>query len=199
MPVSSTIDPSANQTQGTELLDPVHSYDDWKSQYSNDESQSFEDKLPSYIDYLRVSLFRRGELTKDTEISLQDFYVDQIIGDKEVSQEDYQILASQSTASKRTLDDDVNLVKAIGRDGNVFLNSSYEEKLKSSNTARETLLNAGEIPYASVLVDNVGVVRSGNYLDQGPDGAKRFKAEKAAIEAYKSGYLDPRDLWQVSD
>ena len=200
MAVSSTIDPSADE-QGNLLANPIHSYDDWKSQFSNDDSQTFEEKLPSYIDYLRTSFFNRGELTKDVEISLQEFYADQIIGDKEVSDEEYYDTAAKSTAYNRTLDDDVDLVRALKGDGaaNQFLNSSYGEKLKASNEARESLLATGDISYASLFHDNMGLVRSGNYADQAPVGDKRYRAEKAAIEAYKKGYLDPRDMWQVNE
>ena len=200
MAISSTIEPSADE-QGNLLANPIHSYDDWKVQYSNDDSQTFEEKLPSYVDYLRTSFFNRGELTKDVEISLQEFYADQIIGDKEVSDEEYYNTVAQSTSYNRTLDDDASLVRALRGDeaANQYLNSSDSEKLKASNEARESLLATGDISYASILQDDMGIVRSGNYSDQSTVGDKRFQAEKSAIDAYKKGYLDPRDLWQVSE
>ena len=71
MAVSSTIDQTADE-QGNLLANPIHSYDDWESQFSTDSSLDFEEKLPSYIDYLRTSFFERGELTKEVETSYKD-------------------------------------------------------------------------------------------------------------------------------
>ena len=80
-----------------------------------------------------------------------------------------------------------------------FLNGSYGEKLNASNEARESLLATGDISYASLLQDNMGLVRSGNYSNQASVGGKRYKAEKDAIESYRKGFLDPRDMWQVNE
>lgn len=200
MAVSSTIDQTADE-QGNLLANPIHSYDDWESQFSTDSSLDFEEKLPSYIDYLRTSFFERGELTKEVETSLQGFYADQIIGDRQVTDEEYYDIASRSTAFNRTLDDDAGLIRALKgeEEAQNYLNSGTAAKLKASNEARESLLATGDIPFASLLQNNMGVVQSGNYLDQGPVGTKRYNAEKAALDSYKKGYLDPRDLWQVSE
>ena len=200
MAVSSTIDQTADE-QGNLLANPIHSYDDWESQFSTDSSLDFEEKLPSYIDYLRTSFFERGELTKEVETSLQGFYADQIIGDRQVTDEEYYDIASRSTAFNRTLDDDASLIRALKgeEEAQNYLNSGTAAKLKASNEARESLLATGDIPFASLLQNNMGVVQSGNYLDQGTVGTKRYNAEKAALDSYKKGYLDPRDLWQVSE
>jgi hypothetical protein len=80
-----------------------------------------------------------------------------------------------------------------------FIASDYNTQLGMSNNAREALLGTGDISYATLIKNDVGFVRSGNYLDQSSEGAGRRASEKAAIEAYKSGYLDPRDMWQVNE
>ena len=184
-----------------DLSDPIYSFDDWNTQFS-DESLSFEEKLPSYVDYLRTSFFKRGELTEEVETSLMEFYADQIVGDREVSDEEYQQIASNSSAfSNRSIDDDIELVRATQGEqaANLFLNSNFDQKLDASNKAREILLNTGDIPYATITMkEGFGVVRSGNYGQQDFEGAGRVQSERAAIEAVGRGVLDPRDLWQVS-
>ena len=197
---SSTLEPPAEKLQDTDLLDPIYSYDQWNSLFS-DPSLTYTEDLPSYLDYLRVSFLERGELDKQKEIDIQEFYANEIIGDSEVTDEEYQKIASESTAYRFDPARESRLVSSVyGEEAaDRFNGSDYTTQLGMSNKARETLLGTGDISYATLIKNDVGLVRSGNYLEQKFDGAGRRKAEKAAIEAYKSGYLDPRDMWQVNE
>ena len=197
---SSTLEPPAEVLPDTALLDPIYSYDQWSPLFS-DPSVTYTEDLPNYLDYLRVTYLERGELDKQKEIDIQQFYAEEIIGDSEVSDDEYRQIASQSTGYRYDPNRESNLVSSVyGADAaNRFINSDYNTQLGMSNDAREALLATGDISYATLIKDDIGLVRSGNYLDQSAVGAGRLKSEKAAIEAYKSGYLDPRDMWQVNE
>ena len=197
---SSTLEPPAEALPDTALLDPIYSYDQWSSLFS-DPSLTYTEDLPSYLDYLRVSFLERGELDKQKEIDIQEFYANEIIGDSEVTDEEYQRIASESTAYRFDPDRESRLVSSVyGTEAaDRFIASDYNTQLGVSNDAREALLATGDISYATLIKNDVGLVRSGNYLEQSSDGAGRRASEKAAIESYKSGYLDPRDMWQVNE
>ena len=197
---SSTLEPPAESLPDTALLDPIYSYDQWSSLFS-DPSLTYTEDLPGYLDYLRVSFLERGELDKQKEIDIQEFYANEIIGDAEVTDEEYQRIASESTAYRFDPDREYRLVSSVyGTEAaDRFIASDYNTQLGMSNDAREALLATGDISYATLIKNDVGLVRSGNYLEQSSEGAGRRASEKAAIESYKSGYLDPRDMWQVNE
>ena len=197
---SSILEPPAEALPDNALHDHIYTYDQWSPLFS-DPSVTYKEDLPNYLDYLRVTYLERGELDKQKEIDIQQFYAEEIIGDSEVSNEEYQKIASQSTGYRYDPDREANLVNIVykGTQDDAYNAGDYAKKVELSNKARETLLATGDISYATLIKDDIGLVRSGNYHDQSSEGAGRLKSEKAAIEAYKSGYLDPRDMWQVNE
>ena len=92
---SSTLSPTASpvETQlGTYL-----SFPEWKEANSG-PATSVEEDLPKYLDYYRVEALKRGELTQQKESEIQDYYVNWFTRGEPVSDEEYALIANQSTS-----------------------------------------------------------------------------------------------------
>ena len=178
-------------------LGSYYAYPQWKSIYSQ-EDLSTEQDLPSYLDYYRGELLKRGELTREKEIEIQNYYVNWASDGASLSQDEFDELASQSTAYLQGSEKEASLVSRVfptldwgGLD--VAQQNDY------LNRSKRALLAAGELPFASLVEGGRGTVHVGNYDSLGTSQAQQNIAGTEALQAYYAGAIDPRDLWQVSE
>ena len=134
---SSILEPPAEALPDNALHDHIYTYDQWSPLFS-DPSVTYKEDLPNYLDYLRVTYLERGELDKQKEIDIQQFYAEEIIGDSEVSNEEYQKIASQSTGYRYDPDREANLVNIVykGTQDDAYNAGVYAKKVELSNKAR---------------------------------------------------------------
>jgi len=192
---SSTLLPTA--TPVANQLGSYLAYPEWKKTNSTPGTPTEED-LPNYLDYYRVESLKRGELTQQKESEIQDYYVDWYTGGKPVSDEEYGAIANMSTGYTLGTNQEAALVSRVFPlvDWADLDNSKKNEYL---NRSKKALLQAGELPFASLVEGDVGVVHIGNYGQQGTSTDNFTVSGNQALEAYHAGAIDPRDLWQVAE
>jgi hypothetical protein len=192
---SSTLSPTASpvETQlGTYL-----SFPEWKEANSG-PATSVEEDLPKYLDYYRVEALKRGELTQQKESEIQDYYVNWFTRGEPVSDEEYALIANQSTSYVPGSVQEASLVSSV------FPNIDWaalepDKQQDYLNRSKRALLQSGSLPYASILEGDTGVIHIGNYDSQGTSPDKRTLASNEALESFFAGAVDPRDLWQISE
>jgi len=172
-------------------------YPEWKKTNSTPGTPTQED-LPNYLDYYRVESLKRGELTQQKESEIQDYYVNWYTGGNPVSDEEYGAIANMSTGYAFGSNQEASLVSRVFPHLD-WAGLEDNKKNEYLNRSKKALLQSGEIPYASVLEGDMGVVHIGNYDNQGTTTDRLTASGNQALEAYHAGAIDPRDLWQVSE
>ena len=175
----------------------LYSYPQWKK-INSEEDTSTEQDLPQYLDYYRTELFKKGELTRDREADIQNYYVNWASKGEDVSDVEFASLANQSTAYQSGNLNDERLVNKV------FPNVDFAaiDSAKQSeylNRAKRSLLASGDLPFATVLEGGRGTVEVGDFESLGTSPDKKKQASNSALSAVAIGAVDPRDLWQVSE
>lgn len=175
----------------------LYSYPQWKK-INSEEDTSTEQDLPQYLDYYRTELFKKGELTRDREADIQNYYVNWASKGEDVSDVEFASLANQSTAYQSGNLNDERLVNKV------FPNVDFAaiDSAKQSeylNRSKRSLLASGDLPFATVLEGGRGTVEVGDFESLGTSPDKKKQASNNALSAVAIGAVDPRDLWQVSE
>jgi len=188
---------SAAQPPIDDQLGSYYSYPQWKAVYSEEDFATEQD-LPSYLDYYRGELLKRGELTREKEVEIQNYYANWASNGDEISQEEFEELASQSTAYLQGSEKEAAIVSRIfpALDWGGLNPAQQNDYL---NRSKKALLSAGELPFASLVEGGRGTVQVGNYGSLGTSQDRQTRAGAEALQAYYAGAIDPRDLWQVSE
>ena len=178
-------------------LGSLYSYPQWK-QINSDEDLTTDQDLPQYLDYYRTELFKRGELTREKEADIQNYYVNWASNGEEVSDEDYAALANQSTAYQSGSLNDERIVNRVFPNVD-FAAIDTAKQNEYLNRAKKSLMASGELPFATILEGGRGTVQVGDYDVLGTSPDKKKLASQRALSAVTLGAVDPRDLWQVSE
>ena len=178
-------------------LGSIYSYPQWK-QINSDEDLTTDQDLPQYLDYYRTELFKRGELTREKEADIQNYYVNWASNGEEVSDQEYATLANQSTAYELGSLNDERIVNKVFPNVD-FAAIDTAKQNEYLNRAKKSLMASGELPFATILEGGRGTVQVGDYDVLGTSPEKKKLASQRALSAVTLGAVDPRDLWQVSE
>jgi hypothetical protein len=178
-------------------LGSIYSYPQWK-QINSDEDLTTEQDLPQYLDYYRTELFKKGELTREKEADIQNYYVNWASNGEEVSDAEFAALADKSTAFQSGNLNDERIVNKVFP--NVDFAAIDEAKQNEYlNRAKRSLMASGQLPFATILEGGRGTVEVGDFESLGTTPEKKKLASERALSAVTLGAVDPRDLWQVSE
>ena len=178
-------------------LGSIYSYPQWK-QINSDEDLTTEQDLPQYLDYYRTELFKKGELTREKEADIQNYYVNWASNGEEVSDAEFAALANKSTAFQSGNLNDERIVNKVFP--NVDFAAIDEAKQNEYlNRAKRSLMASGQLPFATILEGGRGTVEVGDFESLGTTPEKKKLASERALSAVTLGAVDPRDLWQVSE